>query len=219
MKLTYAMLHMVAVTTDGASSNVEPVQGAQTFLRRKIMEMTRSTSSPRTEILPVCYAHKLDLIMKALHHPGYNLARAIVVELHNIFGSTSRAIAGRFYPETAKAMCFAPLQMNALFEVRWSESLAVSLNNTVRMYPVLLQTLKRPKDDPSVPSLTKKRAAIAHYVLGDMRTFLSLYHLCSLRNVEELEGRSVRFAYGFTMARTELLQIVEEAQNELFNDG
>ncbi|EYC27526.1 hypothetical protein Y032_0009g777 [Ancylostoma ceylanicum] len=107
--LTYAMMRMVAVTTDGASNNVGPVQGAHAFIKRKIMETTRFTSSPRTElILYVCYAHKLNLMMKALRHPEYNLARAVVMEMHNIFGSTSRAIARHFYHETRNVLHSSP---------------------------------------------------------------------------------------------------------------
>ncbi|KHJ79494.1 dimerization domain protein, hAT family [Oesophagostomum dentatum] len=226
----YAMQNMVALATDGASNNVGPIQGAHAHLKKTVLDATVSDETPRTDlVLSVCYAHKLNLVMKSLHHSAHNFARAIIMELHNIFGSTTRTAARRVYHETAKAMCFQPLQMNALFEVRWAESLAISLNNTVRMYPVLVASLKRLKDDNSLTSSTRRRAAIAHWVLEDARTFLALYHVRELlftitelsKRLQKTESLLVDFILDWKSLwrKLEPSTFFSDTQDELLNRG
>ncbi|KAL6732179.1 hypothetical protein Aduo_002966 [Ancylostoma duodenale] len=116
---SHAMKRLVAITTDGASTMTGTVDGVFGKLRRQIQEETRSSAVPRTDLLlSVCAANKLNFAMKKITHPAYTFARALIMEMHTIFGLMQTSSARRHYRELATLMGFKDLTMGQFFAIR-----------------------------------------------------------------------------------------------------
>ncbi|KAL6725958.1 hypothetical protein Aduo_007975 [Ancylostoma duodenale] len=171
----YAMRRLISITTDGASTMTGTGDGVFGRLRRHILEQTSSSPVPRTDLLlSVCAAHKLNLAMKKVQHPGYTLARALIMEMHSIFGVTQASSARRHYIESARLMGFSALQMGQFFAIRWSDSFRKGLSCVVRMWPVLIESLEKVQADAAVSEGLRTRARLASWVMRDGRVFLAM---------------------------------------------
>ncbi|VDK46807.1 unnamed protein product, partial [Cylicostephanus goldi] len=182
----HAMKRLVAITTDGAATMTGRDEGV--FGRLQSYIKSRSSSPVRTELLlSVCAAHKLNIAMKNAKHIAYTLARALIMEMHTIFGSPQSSSARRHYKDTARLMSFTDLQMGQFFAIRWSDSFSKGLSNIIRMWPVLIESLDKVDSDRSISENLRVRAKCASWVMRDGRVFLMMKHvLNALRKVSSL---------------------------------
>ncbi|CAJ0598083.1 unnamed protein product [Cylicocyclus nassatus] len=172
----YALKNMIALSTDGAAVMQGHVGGVYALLKDRLTEETAGDFRPRSSLLlSVCMAHKLNLVFASQNGELFKLVQAVIMEMHHLLGSTVRTTGRAAYHMIAKKMRYKPLEMLALFTVRWSASLANAVSNVIRMYPVLIETMRELQRD-RYGAATMRRARIAHWVLTDGRVFLALNH-------------------------------------------
>ncbi|VDK41269.1 unnamed protein product [Cylicostephanus goldi] len=172
----YALRNMIALSTDGAAVMQGHVGGVYALLKDRLTEETAGDLRPRSNLLlSVCMAHKLNLVIASQNGNLFKLVQAVIMEMHHLLGSTVRTTGRAAYHMIAKKMRYKPLEMLALFTVRWSASLANAVSNVIRMYPVLIETMRELQRD-RYGAATVRRARIAHWVLTDGRVFLALNH-------------------------------------------
>ncbi|CAJ0589710.1 unnamed protein product [Cylicocyclus nassatus] len=182
----HAMKRLIAITTDGAATMTGRDEGVFGRLQRHIQ--SKSSSPVRTELLlSVCAAHQLNIAMKNANHIAYKLARALIMEMHTIFGTPQSSSARRHYKDIARLMSFPNLQMGQFFAIRWSDSFSKGLSNIIRMWPVLIESLDKVDSDSSISENLRIRAKCASWVMRDGRVFLMMRHvLNALRKVSSL---------------------------------
>ncbi|CAJ0599543.1 unnamed protein product [Cylicocyclus nassatus] len=182
----HAMKRLIAITTDGAATMTGCDEGVFGRLQRHIQ--SKSSSPVRTELLlSVCAAHQLNIAMKNANHIAYKLARALIMEMHTIFGTSQSSSARRHYKDIARLMSFPNLQMGQFFAIRWSDSFSKGLSNIIRMWPVSIESLDKVDSDSSISENLRIRAKCASWVMRDGRVFLMMKHvLNALRKVSSL---------------------------------